>query len=73
MKRPKFAHKTPGTDAAEPFDNAEEAHLHPDRLVRRRHRPTSATDWNNTGTNTRGTAASSGFGHARSARVQGRV
>lgn len=28
MKRAKFAHKAPGTDAAEPFDNAEEARRH---------------------------------------------
>ena len=25
MKKPKFAHKTPGTETAEPFDTAEEA------------------------------------------------
>ena len=28
MKRPKFAHKAPDPDAAEPFDSAEEA-THP--------------------------------------------
>ncbi len=39
MKRPKFAHKAPDPDAAEPFDSAEEARRH-----------SFAPDWNNTGT-----------------------
>ncbi len=41
MKKPKFAHKSQNSDTTEPFDNAEEAHLHPDRFVRRRHAPLS--------------------------------
>ena len=41
MKRPKFAHKAPDPEAAEPFDSAEEAlhHLHPKGFLPRRHRP----------------------------------